>query len=115
MFWNIITFFKYLNFNKLNFNQKRNTDKIILVEFPDLKSFAISSSYFSHALCKIHNAKPYLYFPNFLKFKNKIKLILQFLNPFSCINIFKSFTNKIIIPQKNLELLKNKKKITQTI
>ena len=113
MFWNIITFFKYLNFNKLNFNQKRNTDKIILVEFPDLKSFAISSSYFSHALCKIHNAKPYLYFPNFLKFKNKIKLILQFLNPFSCINIFKSFTNKIIIPQKNLELLKNKKKITK--
>ena len=60
MFWNIISFFKYLNFNKLNFNQKRNTDKIILVEFPDLKSFAISSSYFSNALCKINNAKPYI-------------------------------------------------------
>lgn len=111
MIKNILSFFKYLRFNKTHFKYNHKNKNIVLVEFPNLKSFAISSSYFSHTLCEINKAKPLLYFPNFLTYKNKIKLTAQFFNPFSCINIFKSFTNSIIIPQKKQKIFKIEKKI----
>lgn len=111
MIGNILIFFKYLNFNKIHFKYNQKSKNIVLVEFPNLKSFAISSSYFSHVLCKINDAKPILYFPNFLNYKKKLILFLQSFNPFSCLKIFKSFTVGTVIPYKHKKILQKEKKI----
>tara|TARA_A100001011_G_scaffold332343_1_gene359368 strand:- start:867 stop:2411 length:1545 start_codon:yes stop_codon:yes gene_type:complete len=111
MFKIIFSYFRYLNFNKKFFKNDNKTNNIILAEFPNLKSFAISSSYFCHTLNEIHNAKTFLYFPNFLTFKDKLKYIFSLFNPFSTINIFKSFTKKIIIPNQKLLSTEKEKKL----
>ena len=96
----LINYFKYLDFNKKKLKSKSHSKSIILVEFVDLKSFVFSNSYFSHTLSKIHNSKIYFYYPNFLSILNKIKLLLQYLNPISNLYLYKSFCNYLVIPNK---------------
>ncbi len=100
MFKIIIKYFKYLNFNKNNLKPFKNTKSLILVEFTDIKTFAFSNSYFSHTLSNIHNSNINFYYPNFLTFTKRLKFIINKLNPLSNYYLYKSFSNKIIIPQK---------------
>ncbi len=96
-----INYIKYLNFNKKKLKFRSNSNNIILVEFVDLKSFVFSNSYFSHTLSKIHNCNVNFYYPNFLSFKLKIKFLLEHINPFSNLYLYKSFCDKLVVPVKN--------------
>ena len=119
---NIINYIRifnnYVNFNKNNLKKiksKKKTNKIILVEFFDIKASILSLSLFCNAFSIKKNYKIICYFPNFLKTKTKIKFYFNwYINTFSSTKLFKSFgmTNFILpekkIQNKNLEIVHNK-------
>lgn len=100
MIKNLFSYFKYLQFNKSKLRQKEIKKNLILVEFFDMKSFGVSGSFFAHTLSKIHDARVLIYYPSFLNFKNKLIFLYRNLNIFSNLQIYKSFSNGIIIPKK---------------
>mgnify|MGYP001202130972 FL=1 len=97
----LLTYLKYLKFNKSKLRQKEPKKHIILVEFFDMKSFGVSGSFFAHTLSKIHDARVIIYYPSFfLNFKNKIIFLFKNINIFSNLEIYKSFSNGIILPKR---------------
>ena len=100
MFKLFINYYKYLKFNKLNLKSKTKSNSLILVEFSYLKSFVFSNSYFSHVLSNLYNSKIYFYYPNFLNLNQKIKFFFQKINPLSNYYLYKSFSDKLIVPKK---------------
>jgi hypothetical protein len=112
----LFNYFKYLKLNRFKLKPLQSKTSVIIVEFFDMKAFGVSGSYFAHTLSQIHDAKIILYYPTFLNFKKKIIHFLNNINPLSNLELFKSFSNGIVIPKKNKInkkfFLKHYKKIT---
>ena len=96
----LFNYFKYLKLNRLKLKPLQSKTSVIMVEFFDMKSFGVSGSYFAHTLSQIHDTKIILYYPTFLNFKQKIIHFLNNINPLSNLELFKSFSNGIVIPKK---------------
>ncbi len=99
IFWAI----KFILLNKKKY-QKRNGDKIILLELFDHKASIISNGIFSNELAKLKNARVIGYEPYFLNLKGKIKNIFYKINFISHYYLYKSYgLHSILIPFKGSE------------
>ena len=107
-------FHKYVKFNKnffnRRYNQNKKKNKLILVELFDLKATTISLSLFAHAFDKKSNFEIVGFYSVFQSLKKKIKFYFNwYINIFGFLTLYKSFgINKVMIPNKNLNLKKIK-------
>ena len=94
----------------VDITKTKKKNKLILVELFDLKATTISLSLFAHAFDKKSNFEIVGFYSVFQSLKKKIKFYFNwYINIFSFLTLYKSFgINKVMIPNKNLNLKKIK-------